>query len=63
MSLAVSHAMPGKPTLVLGLTILASWLWDWASDDTRREWRTLAMERAKAMVLAAMRDKDNEGKP
>lgn len=58
LAVAGIHFFPEIPHLVLALVILAGWIWDWPSDDSRREWRSLAIERAKAMIQAALRDKE-----
>lgn len=60
ISLMLNHGLPDRPTLVLAITILASWLWDWTTDESRAEWRAVAIERAKAIVAAALKDKDKD---
>lgn len=53
VSLVGQHFLRDTPTLVLALTVLAGWMWDWTTDLVRKEARTLAFRRIKAALEAA----------
>jgi len=53
VSLVGQHLLRDKPALVLALTLLAGWMWDWTTDLVRKEARALAFRRIKAAIEAA----------
>ena len=58
VALVLLHVWPGEPMLVLAVTVLASYLWDWTADETRRQWRSVAAQRVKQIIEAAIRGDD-----
>lgn len=51
LSLIALHFLPSDPRAALGGTVVLSWVYDFAADETRSEWRSII----KARVLAALR--------
>lgn len=59
IALILSQSVTASPLLTLGVTLLTSWVCDWPSDETRDEWRLWAVQRAKAMIRAAIGDRED----
>lgn len=59
IALILSQSVTASPLLTLGITLLTSWVCDWPSDETRAEWRQWAVSRLKAMIRAAIGDRED----
>lgn len=59
LSLVALHFLPSDPRAALGGTIVLSWVYDFAADETRSEWRSIIKARVMAALRAMLEPRDD----